>query len=514
MLKANLRLGLGAGFRRDERMGGAMRRVMGLAGAALLAALSLGAAKPATYDLVIENGRVMDPETHADRVANVGVRAGKIAAISAAPLAGKRRIDAKGLVVAPGFIDLHSHGQDPFGYDQQVRDGVTTSLELEAGTYPVKAFYAARAGRTRINYGASVGIQGIRTNIKTGISDNTGMSAPAVIARKAEWAETPFTPAERARERAMFREEVAAGGLGMGLLSEYLPALGRDEIYELMIDAAALHAPVFVHVRAATHADVDNLMAPMQEMVADAASTGASVHVCHIGSKSLTAIGPVLDMFDRARKHGVDITTEVYPYDAGSTVIGSALFNEGWRERQGADFKDIEWPPTGERMTAESFARFRREQPQAFVILHTIPPATVETAIAHPGVMIASDTVPYSNGAGHPRGTGTFARVLGVYVREKHALSLMDALGRMSWLPAKRLEQISPAMKHKGRVQVGADADLTLFDPNKVVDRATYQHPTLTSAGIPYVIVGGTPVVDGGEIVKTAFPGKGVMSGR
>jgi N-acyl-D-aspartate/D-glutamate deacylase len=491
-----------------------MQKLRRFAAAAALAALSLGAAKPNTYDLVIANGRVMDPETHADRVANVGIRGGKIAAISAAPLAGKRRIDAKGLVVAPGFIDLHSHAQYAFGYDQQARDGVTTSLELEAGVYPIRPFYDARAGKTRINYGASVGVVGMRVNIKTGIRDDTAMSAPAVIVRKAEWAETPFTPAERARERAMFREEFAAGGLGLGVNYEYMPALARDEVYDLMKDAAALHAPVFVHVRAASHADIDNLMVPMQEMVADAASTGASVHICHIGSKSLSAVVPVLDMIDNARRRGVDVSTEVYPYDAGSTVIGSALFNEGWRDHQGADFKDIEWPPTGERMTAESFAKFRKEHPEAFVILHVIPPATVETAVAHPGVMIASDAVPYSNGSGHPRGTGTFARVLGVYVREKHALSLMDALGKMTLLPAKRLEQVSPAMKHKGRVQVGADADLTLFDPDKVVDRATYSHPTVPSAGIPYVIVGGTPVVDGGEIVKAAFPGKGVTSGR
>ncbi len=491
-----------------------MGKFASVAGVVGLAVLSLGAAKPNTYDLVIVGGRVMDPETGANRIANVGVRAGRIAAISSAPLAGKRTIDAKGLVVAPGFIDLHSHASYAFGYDQQARDGVTTSLELEAGTYPIRSFYDQRVGKTRINYGASVGIQGIRTNIKTGIRENTGQSSPAVIARKAEWAETPFTRAERDRERAMFREEFAAGGLGMGVLYEYLPALGRDELYELMQDAAAVHAPVFVHVRAAEHADVDNLMAPMQEMVADAASTGASIHICHVGSKSLSAISPVLDMFDRARKRGVDITTEVYPYDAGSTVLGSALFNEGWQDHHGGTFKDIEWPPTGERMTAESFAKFRKEHPEAFVILHTIPPATVETAIAHPGVMIASDAVPYANGSGHPRGTGTFARVLGVYVREKHSLTLMDALGRMSWLPAKRLEQISPAMKHKGRVQVGADADLTLFDPDKVVDRATYSHPTTPSAGIPYVIVGGTPVVDKGEIVTAAFPGRGVTSGR
>jgi dihydroorotase-like cyclic amidohydrolase len=492
------------------------RPAVRLSVAAALIAVAVGpvpaSAAPATYDLVIVGGRVMDPETGADRIANVGVAKGKIVVISKSSLSGKRRIDARGLVVAPGFIDLHSHGHDPFGYDQQVRDGVTTSLELEAGIYPIKPFYEARAGKTRINYGASVSIQSVRAEIKTGHAG--GMNEPAVIVRKADWAETPFTKAERERERAMFREGFADGGLGLGLLSEYLPALGRDEIYDLMKDSAALHAPVFVHVRAATHADVDNLMTPMQEMVADAASTGASVHICHIGSKSLTAIVPVLDMIDGARKHGVDVSTEVYPYDAGSTVIGSALFNDGWRERQGAEFKDIEWPPTGERMTAESFAKFRKEQPEAFVILHTIPPATVEIAVAHPGVMIASDAVPYANGAGHPRGTGTFARVLGVYVREKHALTLMDAIGKMTLLPAKRLEQISPAMRHKGRVQVGDDADLTLFDPATVIDRATYAQPIRTSAGIPYVIVGGVTVVEAGEVVKTAFPGKGVTSGR
>ncbi|MBS0361244.1 MAG: amidohydrolase family protein, partial [Proteobacteria bacterium] len=472
------------------------RSLAGIAGALALFGLAGPGAQAAgqTFDLVISGGRVMDPETGADHIANVGVKAGRIAAISKAPLSGRRVIEAKGLVVAPGFIDLHSHGHDPFGYDQQAHDGVTTSLELEAGAYPIKPFYAARAGHTRINYGASVGIQGIRTNIKTGIVDDTAQTAPAVIARKAEWAETPFTPAEREKERAKFREEFAAGGLGMGVLYEYLPALGRDELYDLIKDASALRAPVFVHVRAASRADVDNLMAPMQEMVADAASTGASVHICHVGSKSLTAVSPVLAMFDAARKRGVDVTTEVYPYDAGSTVIGSALFNDGWQQAHGGDYKDLEWPLTGERLTAQSFAKYRKEQPTGWVILHVIPEATVTTAVAHPGVMIASDAVPFINGAGHPRGSGAFARVLGVYVRERHALGLMDALSKMTLLPANRLAQISPAMKHKGRVQVGADADLTLFDPATVTDRATYAHPTLTSSGIPYVLVAGTPV--------------------
>ena len=217
-------------------------------------------------------------------------------------------------------------------------------------------------------------------------------------------------------------------------------------------------------------------------------------------------------MIDGARRHGVDVTTEVYPYDASSTAIGSALFNPGWQERLAAKYEDIEWPPTGERLNAESFARYRKEQPGMAIVNHHIPDATVTTAVAHPGVMIASDAIVYIDGKGHPRATGTFARVLGIYVREKHALTLMDALGKMTFLPAHRLEGISPAMHHKGRVQVGADADLTLFDPATVTDRATYQNPTLISAGIPYVIVGGVPVVDQGQIVPTAYPGKGVLS--
>ena len=161
----------------------------------------------------------------------------------------------------------------------------------------------------------------------------------------------------------------------------------------------------------------------------------------------------------------------------------------------GGGYSDIEWPPTGERLTAETFDKYRKEQPGMAIINHRIPDSTVTTAVAHPGVMIASDAIVYIDGKGHPRASGTFAQVLGVYVREKHALSLMDALGKMTLLPARRLEKISPAMHRKGRVQVGADADLTLFDPAIVVDRATYAEPTRTSAGIPYVIVGGVPVM-------------------
>ncbi|WP_226019057.1 amidohydrolase family protein [Novosphingobium sp. FKTRR1] len=487
---------------------------IGLAAFAMAALLCGGSVRAAAaadrFDLVITGGRVMDPETGTDRVLNVGVKNGQIAALTAEPLNGAREVDAHGLVVGPGFIDLHSHAQYPLGYDLQARDGVTTALELEAGVYPIAPFYAARAGRTRINYGASVGVQSIRIRIKTGQDDSNG-PFNAIFSRKAEWAETAFTPQERAEQDRLLADGLAQGGLGVGLLYEYLPGLARDEVLEMFGVAGKVHAPVFVHARAAERSDPDHLLAPLQEMIADSAATGAPVHYCHIGSKGQGSVDLLLGLMDGARAHGVDVTTEVYPYDAAGTILGSSIFNPGWQGHIGIDYKDVEWPPTGERLTAESFEKFRKEFPSAGVILHMIPEAGVLAGISHPGVMIISDAGEIVNGAGHPRSTGTFARTLGVYVREKHAVSLMDALGKMTLLPARRMEGVAPMMRHKGRVQVGADADLTLFDPDKVKDLATFRKPAEPSTGIPYVIVAGQLVVDHGAIVTTAYPGKGVI---
>jgi len=487
--------------------------------AALLSFSAAGSAgvTPDKYDLVISRGRVIDPETRTDRIADLAISGGKIVAISVTPLLGRKVIAAEGLVVAPGFIDLHSHAQYPFGYDQQARDGVTTSLELEAGVFPVSPFYQVREGHTRINFGASVGLQSIRIKIKTGVEDQPSENAPMTswgerFPSKALWAEAEFSPAERAQESALFVEGLHQGGLGLGVLYEYLPGVARDELYELLKIAGQGKAPAFVHVKAAEKADQNHLMEPIQELVADSVATGAPVHICHIGSKGLSAVPEILDLIDRAHEHGVDVTTEVYPYNAGSTALGSALFNPGWQDHLGATFHDIEWVATGERLTEESFNRYRAQTPGGLVILHIIPDASVTAAVSHPRVMIASDAVVYTDGKGHPRGTGTFARVLGHYVREAHAVGLMDALAKMTYLPAKRMETIAPAMRHKGRVQVGADADLTLFDPAAVADRATFEHPIEPSAGIPYVLVGGVLVVEGNEIVTGAYPGKGIRS--
>jgi N-acyl-D-aspartate/D-glutamate deacylase len=174
------------------------------------------------------------------------------------------------------------------------------------------------------------------------------------------------------------------------------------------------------------------------------------------------------------------------------------------------DYGDLQWVATGERLTPESFARLRREG--GAVVIHALREEWVETALRHPGVLVASDAMPFYDGGEHPRGAGTHARILGRYVRERGTLSLLDALARLSWLPARRLEGTVPGMGRKGRVQVGADADLVVFDPAQVIDRASYEDSHQASAGIPHVLVGGVLVVRDGALVPGALPGQPVRA--
>jgi len=210
-----------------------------------------------------------------------------------------------------------------------------------------------------------------------------------------------------------------------------------------------------------------------------------------------------LGMIEGAQRRGLDVTTEAYPYTAGMTDISSAVFDEGWQARTGGiSYGDLQWAATGERLTAETFARYRKQG--GMVALHSIPEDMVRTAVANPIVMIASDGI-MENGKGHPRAAGTYARVLGRYVREQHALGLMDAIRKMNLMPAQRL-----GIQTKGRLQVGADADLTVFDPDKVIDRATFDNPAQYSEGISYVLVNGTFVVKEGRVQEGVAPGRGL----
>lgn len=466
-----------------------------LAVALCLAFVNHEAASAPAFDLVIANGRVLDPESKLDAMRHVGIRGKTITAISTKSLTGKTTIDAKGLVVAPGFIDLHSHGQTDENYRYKALDGVTTALEMEVGAASIAAWYAERAGQALINYGATVG----HVPVKMAVMKDSGTFLPrdnAVTKRS--------TPDEVRQVAELIKRGLDEGALGIGFGINYVPTSTRTEIFDLFQLAAERKVATYVHMRHAGGVEPGSAIEALQEVIADAAASGAALHIVHITSTCLRNTAKCLQLIEGARQRGLDITTEAYPYTATQTLLESAIYDEGWQERLGMTFKDLQWVATGERLTAESFARYRKSG--GSVIGHSIPEEIARLAVGHPLVMIASDGL-ITESKGHPRGAGTFARVLGRYARDQQALSLMDAIRKMSLMPAQRLEKAVPMMRNKGRIKIGADADLAVFDPANVADQATFENPAQYSSGINYVLVNGVLVVKEGKLVEGVKPG-------
>jgi len=465
------------------------------------------------YDLVIEGGRVMDPETGLDAIRSVGIANGKIGRISAEPLSGRRVVHASGFIVAPGFIDLHQHGQELESQRVKAFDGVTTALEMEIGVPDVAMFLKSKEGRSLIHYGTTASHAAARALVfGSPLSPeiiSPGAGIPEILPKSGPATNEPATPGQITKIQQRLRDELDAGALGVGMGIQYTPGATRLEIIDMFRLAAGRKVPVYTHVRSFGHTEPGSAIESVEEVIGAAAISGASLHIVHINSTCLLDSLECLSLIDGARARGLDVTTEAYPYIAGMTVLNSALFNPGWREKLGIDYSRLVLPDTGEHLTKERLEALHNSPVPQSVLIFANTQEMVDATIPNPLVMIASD-----GAAGHPRNAGTYSRIVAQYVREKKTLTLMEALRKMTLMPAQMLERSTPAGRHKGRLQEGADADVVVLDPATISDRATFEKPMEPSVGVRYLLVGGTVLIDEGKLVSDVFPGRAILVPR
>ena len=440
--------------------------------------------------MVILHGRVIDPETKRDAIRNVGIRNGRIAAVTERQLKGRRTISAKDLVVTPGFIDPLSHGQDLENDRVQLLDGVTTKLQMEVGVRDQDEWHRAQWGNRMANYGA-----GTSHTIARAVVLGEGKPSEEGVA----------TPEQVAKMKEFVDHGLKRGGLGVGFGLEYEPGSTRWEVLEMFRVAGRYHASCHVHTRYGTLLEEQSNLTAVEEVMTASLISGAPIHIVHVPSMALGMTPRVLQVIGEAQSRGFDVTCDAYPYTAFGTGLGSEVFAPGWQQRFGIDFKDLEWAETHERLTADTFEKYR--QKGGFVIAYAIPESAVVAALESPATMIGTDGG-LNKGVGHPRSAGAYSRILGRYVREQHVLSLPTAIEKMTLKPARRFERRCPEFAKKGRIQVGADADIAIFDPAKVIDQATFADPSKPSLGFQYVLVNGRFAVDEGKLVESGRFGK------
>lgn len=427
------------------------------------------------YDVVLTGGRVIDPESGFDGVLDVGIDGGTITGFGTTVQHGKQTIDAHRFVVSPGFIDVLSYEPNTRGAWYKIGDGVTTNLGMhgmQEGWW-ADDFFASYTGSCPVNFGGAFSDHWVRYH-KLGL----GIGATA-------------TPSQVGQLADLLEEQLHKGWLGVDFEPEYTPGVDFAEMLGLAKVAQRYDVPCFVHGRYSSKADESKTV---PEILRLGRESGAAVHIAHLPSTGGTwDIDKALDEIDAAHDAGQDVTFCLYPYNYWATYLASARFAPGWQERFGITYNDLQVAGTPNRLTAATFPSAQANN--ALTVAYAIPERSVRRALQHPRSLIGSDAIVDSNN-NHPRASGCFSRVLGHYVREEKVLSLVDALAKMTILPAKRLEKRSPQLAHKGRVQRGADADLCIFDPETVTDRSTVADPIQYSGGIDYVLLGGHVVKD------------------
>ena len=446
-----------------------------------------------SYDVIIKGGTIYNPSTeHELENYNIGINGSKIERITQEELSGITEINADGLVISPGFIDLVSYDPNHVGIEFKVFDGVTSNLAMHGGTEDAASWYASWENSGVItNFGASSFITRLRWPIIGAGIDNE-MTDQADIDRLVE--ET--------------RKNIENGALGISFSFEYVPGV-KHEVKPLLELAAEYDVPTFYHLR---YSDEEKGLEGVQEVIDYGKDTGAAIHIMHINSTGGTFVmDQALEMVREAREDGLDITTDFYPYDFWATYINSARFRPGWQERFKITYEDLQIGATDIRITEDTFDYYREQY--LLVAAHgSMPEDELRMLLADPHTMVGSDTIIEPGHNNHPRGAGTYSRLFGKYVREEQVLTMMDAIKKSSYYPAKRMESAAPSMQYKGRIEVGADADITIFDPNTIIDKSTVEAPGTHSVGVEYVLVNGVLVKNKDGLVDVEKPGQPILS--
>ncbi len=506
----------------------------------LLSGLGVIPAQAKDYDLVILNGRVMDPESGLDEVRNVGIKDGRIVAVTKKAITGKETIDATGHVVAPGFIDGHVHTTDlPLGQKAALRDGVTSAMELEGGGLPIDRWYAFLEGKSQLNYGASVSASAARTAVfdpdylkNTQDADVINDMFKGVKVTLDTFNRVP-TDGEIEQILALVEEGLKQGGLGVGITPGYIvDAYTSKEMIGVQKLAGKYGRFSHVHTRFSSQTSPTSAILAFQEAIASAGAYGGGLIIAHFTAQSLDLTAAAIEYVDDLRASGVPVVLEIYPYNFGASGDGVGadyLKPDNYQKNMGRTYSDIINTATGERLTKETYEALVKSNPFAPVLFYNAKEADMEMGLAHPDVLVGCDCFPFTNADGkfvddwdtpfesvntHPRTAGSHAKVLRLS-REKNLMPLMTAISKMSYQYADFLANNGvPQMAHKGRIQEGADADITIFDPKTVRDNSSLDKGknALPSTGIPYVVVNGTIVVKDSKVLEGVYPGQPIRN--
>src|SRR3984957_1250534 len=487
----------------------------------------------AGYDVVLRGGRVIDPESGLDAVRDVAIAGDRIAAVGTGLPPGRQEDDVTGQGVTAGVVGPHRPAHDLGRARLQVTDGVTTALELEAGVTPVAAAYAAAAAAGRpLNYGVAASWALARVEVLCGVRLDGSVGPLFANLADPGW-QRAASAAETGRVLGMLEADIAAGALGIGILAGYAPGAAPGEYLRVAALAAASGVPAFTHARDLIEFTPDGLIDGAEEIVRAAGETGARMHYCHINSTTLRHADRVLALVERAQRAGAHVSTEAYPYGAGMTGIGAAFLAPERLPGGGPTPPSVIYPPAGEEVsTAARLSELRATDPGGLAIIRQLDEddpddqAVLLRYLTFPGSVIASDAMPLTwTGAApepaswplppaaftHPRTAGTYARSIRTLSRDG-GLPLPEILAKCSLSPAMLLQDRVPAMRRKGRVNQGSDADIVVFDPETITDQATYSHSTRPSSGIRHVLVNGTFVVRDGQLDPHARPGRPVRA--